>query len=626
MRCLKVLPLVVFAAAVFMVVSPATAVELHYFEMTIDPPSGSNNQVDLTVDIAYNTGWPLYWVSGSDTAEDVAVSGNMWTRLGMDFDPVTQVASVQNIEFDGGSFVFDTISMSFIGGLATATGTGIGGTFDTPAPPAPMMNSTQFDTSHHSVELNQGTFVYDTPIQSGSFDLAANPVTGSTSATGSIIVGAPSIIGSTATYAVTLTLPLAYDEDLDTGDPDMTAHVTASGNFVSHGSFSRAIAVKPVAVDDPRAGYEADYTVAEDNTLNIGVAQGVLVNDTDPNGDTLSAIRPTGTVGPSHGSLTLNSNGSLVYTPDANWHGTDTFTYKASDGANVSDNPATVSVVVDSVLDVPNITLDHIDNGSVGGGLHAYTLTATGIGITSLGEFTIEGAVNQVFNGGQQTEWLGDGSADDSVLTDSYVIFGDQRIPEQGDITTVVTEETITLGGDSGLGTLNNSTTEPADHDIYMKTGTPSPYEQTVELMYLVLPEGGSVDIDLTLLASLYHGLTGPGESDVSSQSFSYFLAAALEGGDTDGDGDIDGTDLANFSTGWYGPDGADAINPTPNAEWATGDFDTDGDVDGTDLATFSTGWYGPNGPTSASAVPEPGAIVMLILGVFCLIGYRNRK
>ena len=36
--------------------------------------------------------------------------------------------------------------------------------------------------------------------------------------------------------------------------------------------------------------------------------------------------------GPSHGTLTLNANGSFTYTPAANFNGSDSFTYRASDG------------------------------------------------------------------------------------------------------------------------------------------------------------------------------------------------------------------------------------------------------------------------------------------------------
>ena len=59
-------------------------------------------------------------------------------------------------------------------------------------------------------------------------------------------------------------------------------------------------------------------------------AAGVLANDTDADpGTTLTAQLVSTTA---HGSLTLNPDGSFVYTPQADFTGTDAFTYTASDG------------------------------------------------------------------------------------------------------------------------------------------------------------------------------------------------------------------------------------------------------------------------------------------------------
>ena len=68
----------------------------------------------------------------------------------------------------------------------------------------------------------------------------------------------------------------------------------------------------------------------------------MLANDTDADGDTLTAVLVTG---PSHGSLTLNANGSFTYTPAADFTGSDSFTYKANDGT-ADSNVATVNITV----------------------------------------------------------------------------------------------------------------------------------------------------------------------------------------------------------------------------------------------------------------------------------------
>ncbi len=78
----------------------------------------------------------------------------------------------------------------------------------------------------------------------------------------------------------------------------------------------------PVATDD-------SYTTPVDAALNIS-APGVLANDTDADSDPLTAALVTDV---SHGTLTLNANGSFNYTPASGYSGADSFTYKANDGA-----------------------------------------------------------------------------------------------------------------------------------------------------------------------------------------------------------------------------------------------------------------------------------------------------
>ncbi len=102
--------------------------------------------------------------------------------------------------------------------------------------------------------------------------------------------------------------------------------------------------VAPVAVADA-------YTVAEDGVLTVA-ARGVLTNDTDFDPAILTAVKVTD---PANGILVLNADGSFTYTPDADFHGTDTFTYKANDGL-ADSNIATVTITVTSVLDAPTVS------------------------------------------------------------------------------------------------------------------------------------------------------------------------------------------------------------------------------------------------------------------------------
>lgn len=96
------------------------------------------------------------------------------------------------------------------------------------------------------------------------------------------------------------------------------------------------------------------YDVAEDTTLVVDAATGVLANDTDPDGDALTA---TLVAAASHGSVVLESNGAFTYTPNANFHGSDQFTYVANDGVAVSQI-ATVSLTISPVNDRPYAASD----------------------------------------------------------------------------------------------------------------------------------------------------------------------------------------------------------------------------------------------------------------------------
>jgi VCBS repeat-containing protein len=101
------------------------------------------------------------------------------------------------------------------------------------------------------------------------------------------------------------------------------------------------------------------YTIDEDTQLTVSAGNGVLSNDTDADGNSLSAALLTG---PSNGSLTLNSDGSFTYTPNTNYNGSDSFTYTVSDGNGGSDT-ATVYITVNPVNDLP--ILSPVTSGSI---------------------------------------------------------------------------------------------------------------------------------------------------------------------------------------------------------------------------------------------------------------------
>jgi VCBS repeat-containing protein len=101
------------------------------------------------------------------------------------------------------------------------------------------------------------------------------------------------------------------------------------------------------------AAHDDLYTVDEDNTLIVGSASGVLSNDSDDDGDALTAVLISP---PDHGQVVLNSDGGFTYVPDANFNGTDSFGYAASDGLDSST--AAVTIMVHAVNDAPTAVDD----------------------------------------------------------------------------------------------------------------------------------------------------------------------------------------------------------------------------------------------------------------------------
>ncbi|GAP12358.1 protein containg VCBS repeat [Longilinea arvoryzae] len=114
------------------------------------------------------------------------------------------------------------------------------------------------------------------------------------------------------------------------------------------------LTISPVN-DAPRAA--ADGGTTDEDVPLVQPAPGVLDNDSDADGDALTTALVDG---PSHGSLTLNSDGSYTYTPNADWNGTDNFTYTAFDGV-VNSSVATVTLTVNPAADAPRTTPDSYD-------------------------------------------------------------------------------------------------------------------------------------------------------------------------------------------------------------------------------------------------------------------------
>ena len=199
------------------------------------------------------------------------------------------------------------------------------------------------------------------------------------------VTGASLAINDTPAMAVNDTATVSEDSDANTinvrqndTDPDASTDLIADKSNGTHGTVAitnngddltytpdanycgadsftyklndaangtATVSVTVTCVDDAAMAVNDTATVSEDSGANtINVRQ----NDTDPDASTdLIADKSNGT----HGTVAITNNGDdLTYTPDANYCGADSFTYKLNDAAN---GTATVSVTVTCVDDNP---------------------------------------------------------------------------------------------------------------------------------------------------------------------------------------------------------------------------------------------------------------------------------
>ncbi len=112
------------------------------------------------------------------------------------------------------------------------------------------------------------------------------------------------------------------------------------------------VAVNAQPINNPPAAEDDTVTTDEDSPVTIDI----IANDTDVDG-VVDPSTVTIIAGPTNGSVTVNADGSVTYTPAPDFYGTDTFTYQVCDnGSPVLCDTATVAVTVTPVNDPPQLT------------------------------------------------------------------------------------------------------------------------------------------------------------------------------------------------------------------------------------------------------------------------------
>ena len=273
----------------------------------------------------------------NDDKDNELTSGSgLVARWGLDDGSGTNVADS-----------IDTVPNPKADGTITGSGTSWVPGFVPPAPPnvAPVAANDGFDVDQDTTFHAAAPGVLDNDTDADSDPLTA-------------------VLDATTTHgALTLHANGSFDYTPTTGyigGDSFTYHANDGTDDSNIATVS--LTVEPGATNEAPVAAGDSFSTPQDVTLNEA-APGVLGNDTDGDGDALSAVLDAG---PTHGTLTLDPDGSFDYVPTAGYSGPDGFTYHANDGA-LDSSVATVALTVTPVAAAPpTVALDAPADGATG--------------------------------------------------------------------------------------------------------------------------------------------------------------------------------------------------------------------------------------------------------------------
>ena len=134
---------------------------------------------------------------------------------------------------------------------------------------------------------------------------------------------------------------ITYTPDANFNGTDTITYTISDGQG---GTATATVTVTVAAVNDPPVAVNDSASTSEDTPVTVAV----LPNDSDIDGDSLTVTAASA----AHGTVTINPDGTITYTPATNFNGVDTITYTISDGHG-GTSTATVTVGVGAINDAP---------------------------------------------------------------------------------------------------------------------------------------------------------------------------------------------------------------------------------------------------------------------------------
>lgn len=299
-------------------------------------------------------------------------------RLIIDEDGSGSINVIQNdYDPDGDTVVFHSITQKPANGTATATSAGV--ITYTPVANFSGTDRLEYYVTDGKITHSDGAWLTITVRAENDDPTARDDVATTPEDTAvdiTVLANDPDDPDGDTLSIANVTEPLdAFDDSVSAGTAFITTvngvmviQFTPAANYVGTVSFSYTITdskggtaeadvlVSVTAVNDAPVAVADSYTAEGTEALSVEAATGLLANDSDLDGNSITVVTTPGTA-PAHGNLTLQPDGSFVYDPADDFIGTDTFTYKIDDGT-------TTSGYVNVSISVPN-TLPTVKNDSL---------------------------------------------------------------------------------------------------------------------------------------------------------------------------------------------------------------------------------------------------------------------
>ena len=303
------------------------------FTYTVADPDGETDTAAVSVTVADPTPDPVVIeqriASGADDAEEAA-SGAMYFTS-------TDLELVDDNTFNGAG---QTVGLRFTG-------------LDIPQGAIITNAWLQFQVDETDNEATSLQIRAHDTDDAGAFTAADNDISSRTT-TSAVVAWQPSawtVVGEAGLEQRTPNLRDVVQEIVDrqgwAANNDLAFVITGTGERTAESYDGNAAAAPLLHIEYELAPPGNRPPLAEDDAATTqavtAVTVDVLSNDSDPDGDTISV---TAVSDPANGAASLNADGTVTYTPDGGFTGTDSFTYTVSDPDGEID-AATVSVTVD---------------------------------------------------------------------------------------------------------------------------------------------------------------------------------------------------------------------------------------------------------------------------------------